>query len=323
MRTVERLRVKVLQGKEITREDALFLLQMNQDDDIQELIRSAGEITKRFHGAAAWLCSIVNAKSGLCAEDCSFCVQSVKFDTDIRRHPLLDSSVICEKARLAKERGTHEFCIVTSGASLTDHEFDQLLHIVACVRSQVAIRLDVSVGFLSSERALELKKAGVTRVNHNVQTSARFYPEIVTSHSYQDRLGTLSALRQADLELCCGVILGLGETPEDRIDAAFELRKFRPECVPINLLDPRPGTPLAGTQPLDPMEIIKTIAIFRFVLPHANLRLAGGRRAQLGQFQNLALCAGINGLIVGELLTTKGNPVPEDFEMLREAGFKW
>lgn len=323
MKTIKALRLKVMEGNEIDREDALFLLQRDAEVDFEELICSAGEITKSFHTKRAGLCSIINAKSGLCVEDCSFCAQSVKFETNVKRYPLLDPSVICEKAKLAKERGAHEFCIVTSGARLADHEFARLLNIISIVHSQVAIQLDVSIGFLSFERAVRLKKVGVTRINHNVQTSPRFYSQIVTSHSYEDRIGTLSALRRANLELCSGVILGLGETPEDRIDAAFELRKFEPECVPINLLDPRPGTPLAQTAPLNPMEIVKTIAVFRFVLPYANLRLAGGRKVQLGQFQKLALQAGINGLIVGEYLTTEGNPVSEDFEMLREAEFEW
>lgn len=323
MKTINDLRLKVLDGKEINRQDALWLARRESHDDLSELIRSAAEITKRFHGVRAGLCSIINAKSGLCAEDCSFCAQSVRFKTNVRRYPLINPAVICEKAELARARGSHEFCIVTSGASLTEREFGELLDIVAAVRSQVSIQLDVSVGFLSFERALHLKRAGVTRVNHNVQTAPQFYSRIATTHSYNDRLATLDVLGRADLEICCGVILGLGETPTDRIDAALEIRKFRPACVPINLLDPRPGTPLAPSLSLDPMEIIKTIAVYRFMLPATNLRLAGGRQVQLGPFQKSAFEAGINGLIMGEYLTTKGRPVAEDFALLAEAGFKW
>jgi len=322
MKTINDLRLKVLEGKKISREDALWLLQREAQNDLLELTRCAGEITKHFHGRQAELCSIINAKSGLCAEDCSFCAQSVRFKTNVNRYPLMDSAIICEKAKQARMRGSHEFCVVTSGASLTEREFDELLDIVSAVRSQVPIQLDVSVGFLSFERAERLKKAGVTRVNHNVQTSPQFYSRIAATHSYHDRLATLNALEHAGLEICCGVILGLGETPADRIDAALDIRKFRPACVPINLLDARRGTPLAQSSPLDPMEIIKTIAVYRFMLPETNLRLAGGRQVQLGPFQKQALEAGINGLIMGEYLTTKGNPVSEDFALLAEAGFK-
>lgn len=322
MNTIDDLRLKVLDGKEISREDALYLLQRETQNDILELIRSAGEITKHFHGRRAGLCSIINAKSGLCAEDCLFCAQSVRFKTNVRRYPLINPTVICEKAEQASARGSHEFCIVTSGASLTEREFGELLDIVSAVRAHASIQIDVSVGFLSFERAERLKKAGVTRVNHNIQSSSQFYSRIVTTHSYDDRLATLGALERAGLEICCGVILGLGETLTDRIDAALKIRKFRPACVPINLLDPRPGTPLAQSSPLEPSEIIKTIATYRFMLPETSLRLAGGRQVQLGSFQRQALEAGINGLIMGEYLTTKGSSIFEDFALLAEAGFK-
>lgn len=313
----------VLGGDDIDRENALFLIQLSGKESLAELIRSAEIITRTFCGGRATLCAIVNAKSGLCHEDCAFCAQSVRFKTGVRRYPLLDASKIVERAKQAKEWGVHEFCIVTSGGSLTEQEFEKLVDILKVLKSEVEIQLDVSIGALTPERAKCLKEAGVTRVNHNLQTSPEFYPKIVTTHGYSARSETLAVLRESGLEICSGVILGLGETPEDRVRAALELRKFEPECVPINLLDPRPGTPLEDSPLLDPLEIIKTIAVFRFILPRTNLRLAGGRHLQLGGYQKLALRAGINGLIVGEYLTTQGGPMAEDLAYLREAEYEF
>ncbi len=322
MAVFEELRNELLEGGEISRPEALELIFLERPNDIDELVALAGEVTRFFHGREATLCSILNAKSGLCPEDCSFCAQSVKFNTGVKRHPLLETPAVIENAKRAEEIGSHEFCLVTSGAQLSPGEFERLLGILRELRKEVSLQLDVSIGFLTGEQAKQLKEAGVTRVNHNLQTSAQFYSEVVTTHSYSDRIRTLEALRAAGLEICSGVILGLGESRQDRIDAAFELRNFQPECVPINLLDPRPGTPLASNDLLDPLEIIKTIAVFRLILPRTNLRLAGGRRVQLGAFQKLALAAGINGLIVGKLLTTPGSPLEEDLENLKEAGFE-
>lgn len=321
--SIIRLKEKVLGQAEMTRPEALELVRLEEAGEIEELIQAAGEVTRTFHGDQAGLCSIVNAKSGLCPEDCAFCAQSLKFPTGVKRYPLLELEIILEKAKQAQQNGAHEFCVVTSGGSLTGHEFEKLLHILRCLKRELSIHLDVSVGFLSPKQALLLKEAGVRRVNHNVQTSSGFYSQIVTTHTYADRLATLQAIREGGLEICSGVILGLGETREDRIEAAFELQRFKPECVPLNLLDPRPGTPLQGSPLLDSMEIIKTVAVFRLLLPHTNLRLAGGRRLQLGSFQRLALRAGINGLIVGELLTTSGSPLEEDLLSLKEAGYEY
>ena len=261
----------------ISYERAMACIQSEDEKEIQEMMAIAGRLTRRHHGNRADLCGIVNAKSGLCPEDCAFCAQSVKFPTQVRRYPLLDPEMIVAKAREAKKRGACEFCIVTSGRSLTDEEFKQLLEIVAAVRKRAVIQVDVSIGFLDYPRARQLKEAGVTRVNHNVQTSSGFYSRIVRTHTYGERIKTLTAIREAGLEICCGVILGVGESREDRVQAAFEIKPFEPVCVPINLLDPRSGTPLASQVLMEPMEIVKTIAVFRLILPRSILKLAGGR----------------------------------------------
>ena len=295
----------------ISFEYAMDCIQREDEKDIQEIITTAGRIAQRIRRDRYELCSIVNAKSGLCSEDCGFCAQSMRFPSPIKRYPLLSPEKIVQKAKAAAERGVKEFCIVTSGRYLTAKEFQRLAEIVEVVRREVAIHVDVSIGFLDYAQACQLKTAGVRRVNHNVQTSAKFYGQIVSTHSYEDRIKTLQTVKEAGLEICCGVILGVGERREDRVQAAFEIKQFEPECVPINLLDPRPGTPLVGQALMEPLEILKTIAIFRLILPKTCLKLAGGRQVQLGEYQRLALQSGINGLIVGEYLTTKGNPLPK------------
>lgn len=307
----------------ISYEQALFCIESEDEKEIQDMMAAAGRLTRRLHGNRADLCGIVNAKSGLCPEDCAFCAQSVKFSTQVRRYALLDAETIVVKAKEAKARRAREFCIVTSGRSLNNREFEQLLFMIRKVKEEVNICVDVSIGFLNRQKAQRLKEAGVTRVNHNIQTSSSFYSKIATTHTSADRIETLKAIREAGLEICCGVILGMGESREDRIRAAFEIKEFNPECVPINLLDPRPGTPLENAPLMNPLEILKTIAVFRLILPATGLKLAGGRQVQLGRFQGLALEAGINGLIVGEYLTTKGNPVAEDLANLKEADFAY
>lgn len=318
---VRELANKVLDRQALSFKDALGLIRLQTEEEVMELVLRASQITRFFHGGRASFCSIINAKSGLCGEDCGFCAQSLRFKSGIKRYPLLDAENIIQQAVAAAKAGCREFCIVTSGRSLARHEFYRLLDMIRRIKQDVEIQVDVSVGFLDADKAQQLKAAGVTRVNHNLQTSARFYPRIATTHSYSSRTATLCAVRKSGLEICSGVILGLGETDRDRVQAAFELKSFIPECVPINILDPRPGTPLSERLLMHPLEIVKAIAVFRFILPYANLRLAGGRHLQLGPLQNLALRAGINGLIVGEYLTTPGGPIEEDIANLAEAGY--
>ncbi len=307
----------------ISYEQALACIEINDENEIHEMMATAGRLTRRLHGNRVDLCGIVNAKSGLCPEDCAFCVQSMKFPTQVRRYPLLDAEAVAAKAREAKEQGAREFCIVTSGRSLGHAEFESLLFIIDAVQRKVDIHVDVSVGFLNVAQARQLKTAGVRRVNHNVQTSSTFYKRIASTHQYEERIKTLKATKEAGLEICCGVILGIGENREDRVQAAFDIKSFDPDCVPINLLDARPGTPLAGQALMDPAEILKTIAVFRLILPRTCLKLAGGRQVQLGSHQKLALQAGINGLIIGEYLTTKGNSLADDFKNLKMLQLEW
>jgi biotin synthase len=184
------------------------------------------------------------------------------------------------------------------------------------------MNIDASLGFVTKEQAALLRDAGVRRFNHNLQSSREFYPQIVSTHTYDTRLDTLRALLEGGMELCSGGILGMGESREDRVKMAFELKRFHPECVPVNILNPRPGTPLENTPPMNPLEAVKTIAVFRFILPRANIKLAGGREGGLQAYQEMALQGGANGLIIGGYLTTEGNPIAKDFAMLKRAGYE-
>lgn len=313
----------VISGNGISYHEAMKYITLENFNEIQTLMNLAGAVTNQLHGTSADLCEIINAKSGLCAENCSFCAQSLKHASVVDRFPLVDAATILARAELAQSHGAKEFCVVTSGGSLRENELKQLLETIQILRARLKIQIGVSVGFLNRSQAERIKKAGVRRVNHNLQTSSDYYSKIATTHTYTDRKNTLKALREADLEICCGVILGLGESREDRVRAAFEIKEYEPESVPINLLDPRPGTPLEGSDVMSPIEILKTLAVFRLVLPKTCLKLAGGRHLQLNHHQIAAFKAGVNGLIIGEYLTTENNNLQEDYRRLDDAGLDW
>jgi biotin synthase len=318
---IDELKERVLRGGEITFEEACALMEIGEGEAVDRLHRAAHEITLGFNGSRPGLCSLINAKSYLCGEDCAFCAQSVRFDTGAERYDLLDPEVILHAAKKAQSRGAKNFCLVTSGAAPAPQEFEKLAEIFARLVRETSLNIDASLGFLTEDQAARLKAAGVRRFNHNLQTSREFYPNIVSTHTYDTRLETLRALREGGLELCSGGILGMGESRQDRVRLAFELKRFQPECVPVNLLNPRPGTPLENAPPLEPEEALKTISVFRFILPRANIKLAGGREQGLRDHQERALQGGANGLIVGGYLTTKANPIADDFAMLARAGY--
>lgn len=302
---------------------AMRLIQLEKEEDVRAVMNLAAELTTVIHGRRADLCQIMNAKSGLCAEDCGFCSQSLRHHSATEKFKLVSLEVAVQRARTARENGAEEFCIVTSGRRLNSEEFKRVIEMIREIRKQVAIKVDVSIGFLSREEAVALREAGAHRVNHNLQTSPDFYTEIVSTHSYQDRKETLQAIRGAGLEICCGVIWGMGETREDRIRCAFEIRSFNPECVPVNILDPRPGTPLENQPGIDTAEVLKTLAVYRLIFPQTCLRLAAGRKRQLRNDQKKAWDAGVNGLIIGDYLTVSGVALEEDFRMLKELGVEW
>lgn len=319
---IAELKEKVLEGGEIREGEALELMELEGREALQCLLEAAHEITLHFNSNKPGLCSLINAKSYLCGEDCAFCAQSVRFETGAERYDLLDEEVILHAAKKAEEKGAVNFCLVTSGAAPSDRDLEKLLQIIRRLRAVTSLNIDASLGFVTREQAEKLREAGLRRFNHNLQTSREFYPRIVSTHPYETRLATLEALREGGLELCAGGILGMGESREDRVKMAFELKRFQPECVPVNLLNPRPGTPLENAPPIDPLEAVKTIAVYRFILPRANIKLAGGREGGLREYQEAALKGGANGLIIGGYLTTKGNPMADDFAMLERAGYE-
>ena len=319
--SIAELKERVLHGGEITFEEALSLIEIEEASLLGALTEAAHEITTAFHSNKAGLCSLINAKSYLCGEDCGFCAQSVRFETSTARYELLEPEIIIQAAKNAEKFGAQNFCIVTSGGALNDAEFENILGVVRRLRRETKLGIDGSLGFLTPERVKHLKEAGLRRFNSNLQTSREFYPEVVSTHTYDTRIETLEYLREGGVEVCSGGILGMGESREDRVKMAFELKKFAPECLPINILNPRPGTPLEHASKLEPDEIIKTIAVYRFILPKSNIKLAGGRELNLGSQQERALRGGANGLIVGGYLTTAANPVKQDLEMLRRTGY--
>lgn len=320
---IDELKNRVLSGGEVAFEEAMELVRIeNGTPEFKRLLEAAREITFRFNSSEPGLCSLVNAKSYLCGEDCGFCSQSVRYDTRVNRYKLMSVDEVVEAAKEFEKRGVQNFCIVTSGGELNDEEFDRVIEMFKRLGEETDMNIDGSLGFLTPERVKRLKEAGLRRFNNNLQTSREFYPKIVSTHTYDKRVETLKMLQDGNIEICSGGLLGMGETREDRIRLAFELKPYTPHCLPMNILNPRPGTPLENQPKPDPLEMVKTIAVYRFIHPKSNIKLAGGREINLGDFyQEMALQGGANGLIIGGYLTVEGNPMQKDFEMLARSGF--
>ena len=313
---------KVLNGGSITRTEALDLAQAT-GADIYILAAMASKIREQYTGNRIDLCSIINGKSGNCSEDCKFCSQSAFSTCAIDTYPLLDEEKILQYAHDMERVGTHRFAIVTSGRGVTEHDpdFIAILRIIRRLSNETNLKLCVSLGELTEEAALMLREAGISRYHHNLETSEDFFPHIVTTHTYQDRNRTVKSARAAGMEICSGGIIGLGERMEQRIDLAYALRDLKVHSVPINILDAIQGTPLGDEPPLPPPEIIKTFALFRFILPHAEIRSAGGREKLLRDMQSIGLMAGLNGMMVGNYLTTNGREIRDDLDLIKDMGY--
>jgi biotin synthase len=310
---------KVLEGGNVGMKEVLPLLGA-KGLDILDLAAVANRVKVEFNGNEIDLCSLLNVKSGRCSEDCAFCAQSGHYKTEAPVYPLLDMERIVEEAREAQKKGTGRFCLITSGRELSDREFETILRALGRIRKETTLDLDCSLGTLSEERAESLRNAGVTRYNHNVETSESHFPKICSTHSFGDRVKTLEVLKDRGFSICCGGIIGLGESPQQRLELAFSLRQLGIDCIPFNILNPRPGTPLEHSESVPPMEIIKTLALFRLILPKGTIKIAGGREANLRDLQSLALLAGANGLILGNYLTTLGRRAEDDLVMIRDLG---
>ncbi|MEW5692270.1 MAG: biotin synthase BioB [Candidatus Hydrogenedentota bacterium] len=282
-----------------------------------ELIQQANRLRKENIGDNnIELCSIINAKSGLCPQDCKFCAQSKRHKTDAPVYPLKDKSEIIEEAYKSKKNNAAKFGIVTSGNVLSNKDFDRIVETVAAIKEKVGIDVCASLGSINYEKLVILKDAGLSRYHHNIETSEKFFPRIVTTHTFADKLRTIDAVKEAGLELCCGGIIGMGETWGDRLDMALLLKKVSPHSIPINILVPIKGTKLENIVPLSPVDAIRTLALFRIILPSKIIKLAAARESILKDFQALAFLSGINGMIIGGYLTIKGREVAEDLKLV-------
>jgi biotin synthase len=304
----------------ITREEALRLGELEDRAAIEALVERAWRARVERFGDSTDMCSLVNAKSGGCAEDCGFCAQSRYAEADTPLHAMMDPEQILEHARAAEAAGAHRFCMVTQGQGLSKRDFEKILEGARLVAEHTNLKRCASIGHMSVQRAQALKEAGIQRVHHNVETAESYYPEVSTTVRYEGRLRTIDAVKQAGLETCVGGILNLGETREQRVEMAFQLAEIDPTSVPINLLNPRPGTKFGDRDYMDPVEAVKWIAIFRLILPDALFRLCGGRVENIGELQELAVRAGLNGVMMGNFLTTLGATPEEDRAMFERHG---
>lgn len=307
----------ILAGGEIDRKIAGCLA---SSPDHRELRQGADRIRRHFHGSRFSLCSIINARSGRCSEDCRFCAQSARHRCRIEEYGIIASEQALAMAADSDRHGVHRLSLVTSGRSADRDLLERLAGLYADIAGATRLRLCGSMGLLTDEKAARLREMGVDRYHCNLEVSRNFFPRVCTTHTWEEKAETLRSARKAGLSLCSGGIIGLGESMADRIDMAFELRELRVDSVPLNILTPIPGTPLADVciPPIE--EILTTIALFRFICPAVTIRIAGGRQ-QLGDDQYRCFTAGANGAMVGNYLTTSGTAIDRDLQTLRSMGF--
>lgn len=290
---------------------------------VTELIDRADKARRKFLGDKLELCSIVNAKSGLCGEDCKFCAQSSKHNASRMTYSLKDVDFIVKEAERAKGLGAHKFGIVTSGNRLTGREIDEIAKAISVIGKDVGITVCASLGALKKEELRKLKSAGLSRYHHNIETSERFYSQVVSTHKFSERVSTIRAAKEAGLEVCSGGIIGMGETWQDRIDMARLLKELNVDSVPINILVPIKGTPFESVKPISAGEAIKTLAVFRIILKDKIIKIAAGRETVLKDFQGLGFAAGANGMLIGGYLTIKGRSAALDRELIKEIKNLW
>lgn len=309
---------EVINGNTISFDEAERLI---STDNLIKLADSANLITRKFSQDSVDVETLLNAKSGNCPEDCSFCAQSTFYETGITKYPLLPDEIILDKAVEAKMNGAASFCLVCAYREPPQNEFEKICKVIERLRKEVDLDINVSLGFMTPQRAQRLKSLGVKRYNHNLEASESFFSEICKTHDFADRVKTARTVKDAGLELCCGGIIGMGETPKQRIELAFSLSTLEPDEVPINILIPRKGTPKELENcSINTMDIIRTIAVWRFIMPKTILKIAGGREIYFKDNGKLALQAGANGIITGGYLTTNGNAPNKDIQMIHEIG---
>ena len=310
----------VLDGGAVDRQQALQIL-CSEDDQLLPLLAAAYRIRRRHFGNTVQLYFLMNAKSGLCPEDCHYCSQSKISDAPIPKYTILDRARLMEGAKRAAERQSKTYCIVISGRAPNERDMKAVESIVPQIKAAYGLNVCACLGLLTPEQARRLKEAGVDKVNHNLNTGEDYYDKICTTHTYADRKQTLQNVREAGLQLCSGGIIGMGERPEDIVDMAFELRELETESIPLNFLHAIDGTVMAGSEYLTPRDCLRALAMFRFVNPTSELRIAGGRERHLRSLQPLGLYAA-NSIFVGDYLTTPGQLPQADYDMIRDMGFE-
>ena len=309
----------ILNDNLIDRQTAVLLAKQPGQENLWD---AADRIRQHFHGSRFALCSIINAKSGSCSEDCRFCAQSAHYHGDVEKYDIVNMDRALEIAVDNDQHNVHRISLVTSGRSVSDSTLDQLEQIYDNISQSTMMKLCGSMGLLTKEKAARLKEIGVVRYHCNLEASHNFFPTVCTTHTWEEKVETLKLAREAGMSVCSGGIIGMGETMEDRIDLALELRELEVNSIPINILTPIPGTPLSELEPLSIEEILTTIAIFRFIYPQAVIRIAGGRQ-QMGEDQYRCFMAGANGAMVGNYLTTTGGSIEEDLRNFTVMGFSF
>ena len=310
-----------LAGQCLTREQCHGVLRC-PDEDILALLDAAYRVRRRAFGNQVRVQVLTNAKSGLCPEDCRYCSQSSASSAQIEKYPLLSGERLLEDARAAKKTGAWRFCMALSGRNVTEKEMDTLCGAIRAIKAETGLPLCCSLGFVSSDQARRLRQAGLDRVNHNLNTGPRFYDKICTTHKYQDRLDNVARCKAAGLEICCGGIIGQGESDDDFIAMLLNLREIAPQAIPINFLIPIQGTPFENVKTdLNPLRCLKALCLARFLHPQCEIRAAGGREYHLRSLQPLAFYAA-DSIFVSGYLTTGGQPADEAFGMIADAGFE-
>jgi biotin synthase len=290
------------------------------DAETINLIMCADKIRRKYKENSVFTCSITNAKSGLCTEDCAFCAQSAHHETGIETYPLLGVEELVADARRLCEGGATKYSMVTSGYLLTDWEMETIDLATRMIKHEIPLAICSSLGVLTEERARQLRESGVTSYHHNLETAGSFFDQICTTHDYEEDLQTARIAKAAGFRVCCGGILGLGETWEQRVELAVTLRGLDVDSIPINFLNPIPGTRMAEKPLLPPMEALKCIALFRFLNPRKDITICGGRETTLRDLQSWIFMAGANGLMVGNYLTTQGRDIRADMAMIKDLG---
>lgn len=317
---IDNLRDRVISRQSITKTEALQI-SMIQKIEMFDLFAAANKIRQTFRGDSVDLCAIVNAKSGACPEDCSYCAQSSRSKTETAIYPLINKNAVIEKAKEARDASVKRFCIVTSGRKIGKNELKEICSMIKDIRG-IGLLPCSTLGLLNKDELKFLKDSGLERYHHNLETSERFFPEICRTHTYSDKLKTIDAAIAAGISVCSGGIFGMGETWEDRIDMAFKLKELGTDSVPINYLIPVKGTPLGEQDMLNPFEALKIVSLYRFILPQKEIRICGGRMQVLGEFNSMVFMAGADSLLTGNYLTTTGRTFSDDNLLIKDYGLR-